>query len=232
MEGWPINIGDLVVLGVLLISAILAFARGFIHEVLSIGAWIGATLAAITFYPSVSPFVLSITWPEWIPYLGSQPTPPWLADILAGTGVFIVTLIVLSVVSYYISSLVRASAINAVDRSLGFVFGLARGAVLLCLAYLLLAWLVPEPEKHPAWVRGARTLPLVERGAAWLATLVPEDALPDAIGRATAPAEPEGPTLLDQLGQPPKPQTAPPDDRTGYDQGNRIPLDQLIENVQ
>ena len=66
-----------------------------------------------------------------------------------------------------------SSALGPLDRSLGLVFGFLRGALLICIAWLVLLWILPR-EDHPKWLKEARALPLVERGSVMLTTLIPE----------------------------------------------------------
>src|SRR4051794_36967107 len=101
---------DLIVLAVLAISALLAFLRGFVREVLGLGAWIGAIFVAIWALPRARP-----QFQEWI---GNS---PW-ADLAAFGIVFLITLIVLMIVSRWVSGIVRASPVGGLDRSLGLVF--------------------------------------------------------------------------------------------------------------
>ncbi len=165
---------DLIIIAILALSALLAFMRGFVREVLSIGAWVGAALATIYGFPIAQPFARK--------YIEVA----LFADIAAGVAIFVVALIVLTVLSHALSRNVRSSALGAVDRSLGLLFGLVRGAVLVCLAYLVMAWAIPQ-EDRPVWVAEARTLPLVQQGAGLLLKILPESALKqgeDAVGSA------------------------------------------------
>lgn len=156
---------------ILIISGLLAFVRGFIQEVLSIGAWIGAIIATIFGLPYVKPFAR-----EFISHT-------MLADAVAGGAIFLVTLVILWILTQMISNRVKGSALNALDRSLGFVFGLVRGAVLVCLLFIGVEWLV-KPEQQPDWLRNARSLPLVVWGSDQLRSLVPTDAQEAAAGAA------------------------------------------------
>lgn len=152
---------DVVVAVVLLGSAGFAFMRGFVHEVLAILAWVGAVFAAL--------YGFSYAQPIFRQYIGTA----WAADIAAAASLFLVTLLVLSLATKAVANRVRNSALNSVDSSLGFVFGLARGAVLLCLAYMLVAWVVGT-EQQPDWLAQARTKPWLDRGAQALHALAPE----------------------------------------------------------
>lgn len=162
LEGLPINIIDIGVILVLLISGVLAYARGLVHEVLSIGGWVGAALATIFFYPVIQPLAR-----DFIPV-------DLAADLSAGVTIFIVTLVILSLATRALSSRVKESALNVLDRSLGFLFGLARGALLVCVAYLGLEFLVPKSEQ-PEWITSAKTMPVIVEGAAALVELIPDN---------------------------------------------------------
>ena len=155
------NILDIAVLAVVVISGFLAFARGFVREVLSVGAWIGAAVATLYLFKFAQPVAHTYIEVELI------------ADIVAGVVIFVVALIALSLVSHALSRRVRESALGALDRSLGLVFGLLRGAAVVALAYLIFAALFP-PENRPDWVTQARSEPLMVEGAAVLASILPQ----------------------------------------------------------
>jgi len=171
LDSLPIAAGDIAILIILAISAFLALARGFVAEVLSIAGWLGAALVTLW------------TFNDARPYLRQYIEMQLLADILTGVGIFVVALVIFSTISHLIARVVKGSALSAVDRSLGFVFGVVRGAVLVCLAYLLLTWVFPE-TRRPPWLENARMLPWVQAGAEYLKTLVPQEALAGAIDKA------------------------------------------------
>lgn len=219
MDNLPINPGDLAVIVILLLSALLAFARGFVQEVLSIAGWVGA--AAVTWF-GLAPGAALVEEQFALGDLVSR--------LIAGGVIFVVALIVFSVATHYIAKGVRGSALNAVDRSLGFVFGLARGALLVVLAYMLVVWIAPDDR--PGWIDEARARPLVERGADWLRGIVPGDALDGTIERAEelrddARTAAEGATSLQRLQQPRPAETGGTD--TGYGEGDRQGLESLVE---
>ncbi|MEX2629365.1 MAG: CvpA family protein [Tistlia sp.] len=215
----PVNAADVIVIAILLISAGLAFFRGLVHEALAIAAWLGAALATLYFFlpaQAISRQLIAILL---------------VADIVAGVIVFLLTLIVLTVLSRMISKRVQDSSLGALDRSLGFVFGLLRGALVVCIAWLVLNWLLP-PAEHPDWIREARSRPLVESGAEALRALAP-DSLGWNIPPATVPdaARPaEGPSDV-----PAQPRTqgneAAMDPPTGYKDGPRRQMQQLFDSV-
>ncbi len=156
---------DLVVLAVLAISALLAFTRGLVREVLGLAAWVGAVFIAVWALPLLRPQVQ-----QW---LGSS---PWV-DPVTFAAVFLVSLIVLIIVSRSISGLVRASPLGGLDRTLGLVFGLARGAALIIVAYIAAGMVVPV-DRWPEPVLQARTLPFAFQGASWIVERVPNDYRP------------------------------------------------------
>jgi membrane protein required for colicin V production len=214
LEGLPINAIDLGVAFVLLISGVLAYVRGLVHEVLSVAAWIGAIFATIFFYPAVQPYTR-----ELIPI-------DLVADLSTGVVMFVLTLVILSLATRAISSRVKDSALNVLDRSLGFLFGLARGALVVCVAYMGFEALVPEDEQ-PEWVTAARTMPLVRRGAAELYALLPEDT------NIELPSLQPDETTMDILKLIAPETTAPEEPSSdGYSNDERDNIEKLIESNQ
>ncbi len=161
MEASPINLTDAAVVLVVLISGLLAFIRGLVHEVLAVVSWIGAALATIYGFPYARPYATELI------------TVPLIADMVAGVGIFLITLIVLSVLTNFIAHRIRRSALGPLDRSLGLVFGFLRGTALIAVAWLSFTMLLPR-EDHPKWITEAKVRPLVERGATLLVSLLPE----------------------------------------------------------
>ena len=128
------------VLGVLGASALLAFLRGFVLEILGIGAWIGAAVIALWSAPLVRPYAQH--------YIGQYLTDPAVQDYVGFGGVFVVAVIVLLMISHWVGALVRQSVLGGVDRSLGMVFGLGRGAALVVVAYFAGTQLFKEPHRN------------------------------------------------------------------------------------
>jgi membrane protein required for colicin V production len=152
---------DLAVFGILAVSGLLAFVRGLVREVLGIGAWVGAIAAGIAGLPLMRGYVRN--WMD---------TPEWV-DPVSFLVVFIVTLIVLMLVARAIGSVVRGSALGGVDRTLGLLFGLARGAVVIMIAYILAGMVFPI-DRWPKVVLDARTLPIAYEGARWAREQLPD----------------------------------------------------------
>ena len=177
---------DFVVLAVLLISAGLAFFRGLVREVLGIGAWLGAAVAAILAEPTAKPLAAQYVQPDW------------LATGIAMGAVFIVVLIILKVLITWIAGHVQRSVLGGVDRALGFLFGLARGAFIVVLAYIVGGLAVPATERWPPEVRESRSLPFAADAARWLADHMPPELRPPLPGGASRPTP-----SLDQWLRPP-----------------------------
>ena len=130
----PITILDLILLVIMLISALLAMVRGFMREILSIVSWVVAALAAYFALPRLSPWAK-----QFFGTLGDT-----AVSVIVGGSVFLLTLLIVSILTVRISDMVLDSRIGALDRTLGFVFGLARGLIIVVVAFAFFAWLVPE----------------------------------------------------------------------------------------
>jgi membrane protein required for colicin V production len=154
---------DLAVLGIVLVSALLSMMRGFTREVLAIASWAAAAAAAYYFYPILMPYLT--------PYIHKE----IIAQAAAAALVFFVTLIVVSLFTVRLSDAILDSRVGALDRSLGFVFGVARGFLLAVVAFAIFNWLVSE-KQQPEWVKNARTRPVLTETATRIVTLLPSDA--------------------------------------------------------
>jgi membrane protein required for colicin V production len=218
----PVDIGVIAVIG---LSAVFAFARGFVREALSIVAWVGAGFATLygfnAVYAIVDPMVHN----------------PLLSQLIAGFGLFVVALIVLTIVTGIAARAVRSTGLSPIDRTLGFVFGLARGAFIVCLAYLLLDVSVQKNDR-PVWLRDAKSEPYLQQGADMLRNFLPESlrmksaSTADEVIKTVTPAM-EAEKAMRALTNP----TAPP--ATAQDQPSTAPtykpsdqreLDRLISN--
>ena len=156
----PLTVLDVVVIVVVLISAILAMVRGFVRETLSVGSWVAAAAAAYFFHKPVVPLVS--------PYFES----PTVQTIVAASAIFFIALIVASYITMRISDFVIDSRVGALDRAFGFLFGAARGVLLLVIALLFFNWLVQPP---PGWVAQARSKPFLDDLGNRLMAALPDD---------------------------------------------------------
>src|SRR6202012_1595379 len=158
----PVTILDLVLLAVMLISGLLAMVRGFMREILSIAAW--GTAALVTLY----------SFSKLLPTAKTYFNNDTVASLVVVGGVFVGTLIVVSVITVRISDMVLDSRVGALDRTMGFLFGLARGLLIVVVAFLFFAWLVPE-RGQPEWVKNAKSKVVLQGTGTWLMSMLPDD---------------------------------------------------------
>lgn len=222
MHEFPINPADLTVAVLIILSGIFAMARGFVREVLSLASWVGAALVTLWAFGLARPYART--------FIGNA----LLADIVTGIALFIVSLIIFSMIGGGIASLVRGTGLNALDRSLGFVFGLVRGALLVAVMWLGVAWAIP-PGEQPDWLRDARTRPLVERLAEYLRGFAPPELRARAQaagGRVERGAHDvqQYEAILKAPLAPLKPATSSVE--TGYKADERRSLDGLVQRTQ
>ncbi|HEU0118424.1 MAG TPA: CvpA family protein [Alphaproteobacteria bacterium] len=237
---------DYVVLGIIGLSAIFALFRGFVREVLSLISWILAYFAAVRYHSLLEPFVHR--------YIKNES----LLMPIAATGVFVLTLVLLSLLSTFITGLVRGKALTAVDRSLGFLFGIARGALIICIVYMALVSVfwpelekTPEqiaktadedksPNKPPEWLMEAKTRPAMAYGSHMLKDVIPRDDLEktvkgfqDSISKQYAKKKDEvqkaaDQQALDTLSTPVPAATSAPAAAPTYDNQSRNGLNNLV----
>jgi membrane protein required for colicin V production len=228
---------DIAVVAIIAVSALFAFFRGFTREVLSIVAWLGAV--AVAFYSG--PFVrdkMDAILPEkwhWVDSFYLYYIPP-----------FIVAVIFFSLLVGIIATQVRKTALGPLDRALGLLFGVARGALIVCLAYMVGIHMVKQ-EDTPDWVVKARSRPLMAMGAEQLQQMLPksisEKGFQDALPGAKSAADKAKDTLqttqavgaigdaLDKLTAQPQPKSAqkPADPNNPEANSDSKGLDQLIQ---
>lgn len=197
MDGFPLTALDLVVIAIVALSAIVALARGLVRELFGFIAWIGAIVVAWMAFPHVRPMAREV--------IGND----ILADLAAALGVFLVLLIGLRIIGNLIAGGISGSGLGALDRILGLAFGLARGALLVCVAYFLGSLLV-LPERQPAWVKQAQLLPTIQAGTRFVSNLLPES-VEERVRAAMNPGA-----------------TSPAAGEKGYTQEERKALEQLL----
>jgi membrane protein required for colicin V production len=83
-------------------------------------------------------------------------------------------LLIVSILTVRISDMVLDSRVGALDRTLGFLFGLARGLVIVVVAFMFFNWLVPD-RSQPEWVRAAKSKVVLTGTGQWLMSMLPED---------------------------------------------------------
>ncbi len=157
-----LNVFDLVVLGIMGLSCLVSFFRGFMRELLSLGAWLVAGLVTVYAYPHVA---------EWVkPHVKHNESVAMLVAIL---GTYIVTLLFFSIINSMLIRYAKEGAeVGMLDNLLGLVFGFLRGGFIVSLGFFLIS-AVMDKDQYPDWIAQARTLPFVESGARLLARLAP-----------------------------------------------------------
>lgn len=183
----PIDIAALVVLA---LSAAFGLARGFVREVLGLGAWIAAAFGCVRLFPLLDPTARSL--------IGNA----LLADAAAYAVGLVALLFVFTLAVNFVGRIVRTSALGGLDRALGLLFGAVRGAALVVAAYVL-ANLLSPPGEWPGMVRGARATPLAYQGAIWAASLVPARVRPHIEAPGSATVAGRGQTIAYRPGETP-----------------------------
>jgi membrane protein required for colicin V production len=130
MEGFTVVDGIVAV--VIILSAILAYSRGVVRELMAIVGWIGAAVLAFIFAPSAQPIV------KELPVVGDFLRDSCELSIIAAfAGVFTIGLIIAALFTPLLSSAVQRSALGGIDQGLGFLFGVARGLLLVAIAFIV-----------------------------------------------------------------------------------------------
>jgi membrane protein required for colicin V production len=158
----PITLLDIILLAVMLISGLLAMIRGFMREILSIAAWGIAALVTLYSFNKVAPITQQ--------YISSE----MVSKGVTIGGIFLATLLIVSIITVRVSDLILDSRVGALDRTLGFLFGLARGLLIVVVAYAFFDWLVLE-RSQPGWVREAKSKVVLQGTRDWLKSMLPDD---------------------------------------------------------
>ncbi|MFN8681630.1 CvpA family protein [Paracoccus sp. P2] len=167
MDGFTIIDG--IVAAVIILSAILAYARGFVRESLAILGWIGAAVLAFIFAPTVRPMVAQV--PGLNKFLADSCE---LATIAGFAAVFALALVLFSIITPLFSSVVQRSALGGVDQGMGFLFGVARGILLVAIAFIVYDRVMAS--QPVAVVDNSRSAQVFERMRGQMDQQIPQDA--------------------------------------------------------
>ena len=168
---------DILVVVVILVSAGYAAFRGLVHETFAILEWVAAAYVALRFTPLLQPLLQGYISPSWL---------EWIAVF---AGAFLVVFVPLSILSRRLSEMVRKSEVGPIDHTFGLVYGVGRGLVIVGLAYIAFAALVPA-ENHPDMLTKARLFPLIRSTSDVLRSLTPQEG-----NGVAAPADAGAPAL-------------------------------------
>lgn len=230
---------DVIIICVLIISAVIAFFRGFINEVLTIVGLGGAAAGAFLFGGSAVPL-----FTDWI--VNKEDKDYKFFDLIpddivaqgaAYLAVFLLIFLVLSVLGHFLSKGAQAIGLGPVDRSFGVIFGLIRGAVLIMVLYLPFSYIM-TPDEFPEFVQESKLIPLVDDGAAWMIETAGleqpmEKLAEDAEDKAEQKKKKLSDDMIDRVRDEYIGSDEMPEDtaakQPGYGENDRDALDQLIE---
>ncbi len=159
-----ITLLDGILIVIMLISAVLAMIRGFSREILSIASWIVAGLAALMFHEQMAAALTNM--------IPQMPDNELVQKGIAAAVIFLIVLVIVSYLTMLLADYIIDSRIGALDRTFGFIFGAARGALLVIITLMGFLWLANENE--PGWVANAKSKPVLIS----IGTNI-QDALPD-----------------------------------------------------
>ena len=184
----PITLLDGILIGFTLVSAMLAMVRGFSREVLSIASWVAAAAAAFFFYPILVPYLT--------PYISNDK----VAMAASAAIVFFIALIVVTVITMKIADFIIDSRVGALDRTLGFLYGVARGILVVAVGLLFFNWLAGDNQ--PGWVTEAKSKPLLDTIGEKIQGILPDDPENSILDRLRpddeTPAAPEQPAAPEE----------------------------------
>ena len=151
---------DLIIVGIVIISALISLVRGFVKESISLASWVLAGFIALRYFAPLAELLE--------PYVES-PT------IRTGTSfaiLFVCSLIIGAIVNFMASQLVTKTGLSGTDKSLGVVFGAARG-LLIVVILVLLAGLTPMPSE--SWWQASTMIDYFSSMANWIKDIMPDD---------------------------------------------------------
>ena len=208
------NTADIAVAVIVVLCGIIALRLGLVRVVLGLAGWVGAGLATIYGYSYAQPYARE--------FIGNE----LIADISAGAGIFVVTMIILTVISHAIAGGVRDSPFGMLDRTFGFLVGLAIGCVIVSGGYIFSQQVFGMDDNGPFY-KDAKSLPLLRRGANMLAAAAPKEW--GLKKPAPSGASPDS-TFRSLLS--PKPESAGSERKSGYKPEERKEMDRLIRSHQ
>ena len=211
------NLFDLLVILFILASAFFAFSRGFFQEIFSLFSWSGALLISY-FYSKYL-----------IDYVDKILNNPTLSNLITYLVIFIVSLFLLSFISKKISGLIKYSSVGMIDRSLGFLFRVIRGYILLCLIFFGYNFFFKEV--YPKWLEKSKLSYILMKGSIELISIFDKDN--QSINSIEKKIIEKSNSLFEKSidSRLRRDKNDSRIDR-GYNEDDRNNLDQLIDNIQ
>lgn len=151
---------DIAIIAVIVLSALISLIRGFVKEFISLATWLIAGFIALTYYMVLAELL--------VPYIES----PTISQAVAFAVLFITTLIVGAIINYMVSQLVTKTGLSGTDKTLGVLFGAARGVLIISMI-VLFAGLTPMPEE--SWWQESILVENFKNIALWIKDLLPQD---------------------------------------------------------
>ena len=162
MNQLPVNPIDLAIIIVMILSAVFSWVRGFTGEVLAVASWVAAAIAAYFLHP----------WA--LNYIAPSIANKQIALAASIAAVFLVTLVFVSLITTKLSELILDSAIGTLDRTLGLLFGEARGLLIAVVAFMFFDTLVGE-KSQPDMLKDARLRPVLKIASTAIFKALPEN---------------------------------------------------------
>lgn len=231
---------DVIILIIIGISALIAYSRGLMKEVMSIVGWVLGCIVVIYLLPIINPFTMN--------YVKNGT----FAGILTAVVILIAFLVCWVLFTAKVVGKVRTSKLSSLDRMLGLFFGIARACLLIILCYILIGWIVPADKQSPI-LQESKYYTLAGTFAEPIEQLIPEETL-EKIKNSSFLSNPskekeeetkkqeekqekaEQEELFEKLTQPKiqKKKTTPKvqENFDGYNKNERANLDRLIENIE
>ena len=156
-----LNVVDIIFLVIVLLSGILSFQKGFIQEIMRISSWVGAGTVALYSYDPLLPIVKK--------YIDMDIG----AAALTGASSFILSLIIFYIISHFITGIVKFTPIGALNKSLGFVFGLIRGLIIACLLYIAVIYAYNGDKIET--IQTAKSEAILDKSSEILIAFLPEN---------------------------------------------------------
>ncbi|MDR1008937.1 MAG: CvpA family protein [Rickettsiales bacterium] len=155
---------DFIFIAMVAASAVFGYSGGFIAGVLSVVSWIAAALLAKAFSPMAEPM-----------FAGVFGHSAMLVSIASYISVFVIVIMLLSFIGHWSGTRLRETSFDGIDKSLGFLFGIMRGILLMAAVYIGILWFMPNPAERPDWVQQAKSKPVLRSSALFVAMLLPDD---------------------------------------------------------
>lgn len=225
---YSLNNLDIIILAVVIISGLIALSRGLMKEVLSIIGWVLVTFLIIWLLPICLPLTQ---------YFIS-------GNLMAGVITALLIFVIFSIIWIYstanLTTKIRTSKLNGLDRLLGLFFGIMRAFLLIILFNIMVNWIIP-PANQSDILTDSRYFQLAGKFAKPVEELIPAETL-DLIKSKSKEISPENKEetkaqdameLFEKLAQPQiKKSPDKKETNQGYKASERDSLDRLIDSVE